>query len=361
MAFAIDSIEVNMCSAPGCKRDANALCLHCDKHVCTKHYLEHVKMTNDELLPLADQLNTIINTLQELNVKEASQTAIEQLEHWRQDSHERIDKLFEEKKRFVHKIIQSKLDEERLFSKQLNHVIQQHIEQSDASYQQVEKFKKDTATLTTRCTNLTRPDFCRVDIEPIELRYHSLKIQVRQCSYFTGDGTLLCFEHQVLLNEWIGLKEQRWQLVYKAKRDGFKTEDFHRCSNNQGPTLTVIQSKENGWLFGGYTTQSWTSSVQYVEDKSNPFLFTLINPHNILPTQYFIRPEYTEFASVHGDMYGPTFGGGFDLHVCNESNTVLGSYFKFPVSYSDTTGKGALTFTGTDQFQTSDIEIYRYD
>ncbi|CAF1509832.1 unnamed protein product, partial [Adineta steineri] len=85
--MATNTIALTMCSSPECKNDANALCLHCDKHVCTKHYLEHVKLTNDELLPLADQLNTIINTLQEINVTHISQLAMEQLEQWRLESH----------------------------------------------------------------------------------------------------------------------------------------------------------------------------------------------------------------------------------------------------------------------------------
>ncbi|UJR27907.1 hypothetical protein I4U23_009168 [Adineta vaga] len=358
--MALSTPEFNMCSAPDCKRNASALCLHCDQHVCTKHYLEHVKITNDELLPLADQLNTIINSLQELSIDKVSQSAIEQLEQWRKNSHQRIDELFEEKKQFVHRIVESKLEEERLFSKQLNNVIQQHIDQADASHQQVEKFKKDISILITRCSNLLRPDFCHMEIKPIELCHHSLSVKVRKSNYFNGGGSLLRFEHQVLLNEWIGHREQKWRLVYKAKRDGFNTDDFHRCADNQGPTVTVIQSKENGYLFGGYTSEPWTSSVQYVEDKENPFLFTLINPHNISPTRYLIRTDYTQYAIVHGDMYGPTFGGGFDLHICNDSATETGSYFKFPISYEDTTNKGPLTFTGSDQFQTSDIEIYRF-
>ncbi|CAF3484948.1 unnamed protein product [Adineta steineri] len=357
--MATNTIALTMCSSPECKNDANALCLHCDKHVCTKHYLEHVKLTNDELLPLADQLNTIINTLQEINVTHISQLAMEQLEQWRIESHQRIDELYDDKRKTLTKLSELKLEEESMISKKLNTLVQQYTDQLDASFQQVEKIKKDITALETRCSNLKKTGFFHFENKPLELIYHSLVIKAKQFSYFTGGGSLLRLEYQILLNEWIGIKGQHWRLIYKAKRDGFKAEDFHRCSDNQGPTLTIIQSKENEYLFGGYTSQGWTSSGNYAEDKNNPFLFTLINPHNILPTRYTIKLESIEDAMVHSSIYGPTFGGGFDLHICNESDIVPGSYSNFPVSYIDTTGKGMLTFTGSNQFQTSDIEIYR--
>jgi hypothetical protein len=283
---------------------------------------------------------------------------MDQLEQWRAESHQRIDKLCDEKKKILDKIVQSKLEEERSISKQFNDLLQQYLDQTDASHQQVEKVKKDIKGLETRCSTLKRTDFFRIEMKPLELFHHSLTIKARQFSYFTGGGSLLRLEYQIQLNEWVGMKGQRWRLIYKAKRDGFKAEDFHRCSSNQGPTITIIQSKENGWLFGGYTSQEWASTGDYVEDKDNPFLFTLINPHNIPPTRYSIELAHTAFAVVHKSEYGPTFGEGHDLHVCSESETATGSYFKFPVSYIDTTGKGALTFTNSHQFQTCDIEVY---
>lgn len=46
-------------------------------------------------------------------------------------------------------------------------------------------------------------------------------------------------------------------LIFRASSDGETAGDFHRCCDNKGPTLIVIQSEEN--IFGGYTSKSWTS------------------------------------------------------------------------------------------------------
>jgi hypothetical protein len=146
-------------------------------------------------------------------------------------------------------------------------------------------------------------------------------------------------------------------LVYKATRDGFGGSDFHRCCHNQGPTMTVIQSENGGYLFGGYTSISWRSIGDYVQDNNGPFLFTLTNPHRIPPTKYPI--EDAKYSICDADKCGPTFGGGPDLYVCDNSQTRTHSYTDFPDSFIDTTNRGNLTFTGSEHFQTSDIEVYR--
>jgi hypothetical protein len=55
---------------------------------------------------------------------------------------------------------------------------------------------------------------------------------------------------------------------------------------------------------------------------------------------------------------GPTFGH-YDISVYPNSNLNSESFIQFPTHYIDTTGKGYLTFTGSTNFTTTDIEIYR--
>ncbi|CAF0995428.1 unnamed protein product [Rotaria sordida] len=174
--------------------------------------------------------------------------------------------------------------------------------------------------------------------------------------YFPN-GSLLQPTHQRKLNEIYGKIYQRWELIYKASRDGFDANAFHSRCNNQGPTMTIILSNNN-YLFGGYTSIPWTSDGSYKNDPT-AFLFTLINPHHIPPTKYLINPDKTENAVYHHTDDGPIFGSHHDILVKNVSNSNNSSYINFPSSYLDTTGKGDITFTGTRNFTTSDIEIYK--
>ncbi|CAF3778775.1 unnamed protein product, partial [Rotaria sordida] len=104
-------------------------------------------------------------------------------------------------------------------------------------------------------------------------------------------GTLLCADYQMKLNDFYGNATQKWQLIYKATKNGFDAEDFHRCADNKGPTMTVIQVGTGDYLFGGYAQISWGSDNKYKADPA-AFIFTLTNPHGIQPTKFFKNPGH---------------------------------------------------------------------
>ena len=57
------------------------------------------------------------------------------------------------------------------------------------------------------------------------------------------------------LREWCG--DYKWKLLYRSSEHDYSGKSFHECCDDvKGPTLIVIKSRE-GWIFGGYTTQSW--------------------------------------------------------------------------------------------------------
>jgi len=58
------------------------------------------------------------------------------------------------------------------------------------------------------------------------------------------------------------------ELIYKASRDGFSSDDFHKNCDEKGATLTVIKSKGKEQVFGGYTSISWKRSNDPVEDNT---------------------------------------------------------------------------------------------
>ncbi|CAF0961162.1 unnamed protein product [Rotaria sordida] len=173
-----------------------------------------------------------------------------------------------------------------------------------------------------------------------------------------SNGTLLQQEHKKKLNEFYGTINQQWVLIYKASCNGFDTNAFNSRCNHQGPTMTIIQSKNN-YLFGGYTAIPWTSDNYSYRNDATAFLFTLTNPHNIPPTKYIINPNKTQYAVYHRHDYGPTFGSGHDIFLTNASNSNILNYTEFPGSYLDTTGKGNATFTGARNFTVCDIEVFK--
>ncbi len=61
-------------------------------------------------------------------------------------------------------------------------------------------------------------------------------------------------KYDAKLREWIG--DYKWRLLYRASEHDYTADSFHKYCNDKGPTLIVIKSS-GGWIFGGYTTQSW--------------------------------------------------------------------------------------------------------
>ena len=63
------------------------------------------------------------------------------------------------------------------------------------------------------------------------------------------------------IKKWVG--NYKWKLLYRASEHEYIAEFFHEyCDNVKGPTLVIIKS-DGGWLFGGYTTQSWSGKCIY--------------------------------------------------------------------------------------------------
>jgi len=176
----------------------------------------------------------------------------------------------------------------------------------------------------------------------------------RKMVKFEG-ATLLNSEQQQKLNEFYGVKDQRWQLIYKGTTHGFNSDAFHRLSNNQGATMTVLRST-NGYLFGGYASQSWQSTNTSI-NAPNSFLFLLTNANGNQPTKFLYNNNGQALYDNSG--YGPTFGSNHDLCISNGSNSNANSYCTLGSSYTDTIGLGKATFTGGYNFQINEIEVFK--
>ena len=121
----------------------------------------------------------------------------------------------------------------------------------------------------------------------------------------------------------------------------------------------MIIKSTNGNVFGGYTEQNWSPHHLYKTDP-NAFLFSFINQHNTKIIMKCTDPSYAIYARRG---YGPTFGGGSDLQICNNSNTSnesfsnLGDCYKHPYyAYNSNEAKSFLA--GSFNFLTTEIEVY---
>ena len=219
----------------------------------------------------------------------------------------------------------------------------------------------DDNDMTLRQSLIIEAEFYKVEslaklLKSMETKAPTLNIEQKQCYSASG---ILSSKNREDLNKLYGVHKQQWRLIYRASRDGFTAQSFHKCCDGYGPTMTVIRSL-TGHIFGGFTTVSWSSSGEDQSD-ARAFLFTLENPYGIKPTKYPVKESSVMFAVSHRKANGPTFGstfnGGSDIHLRDPFNA-LGSRIFFPHTYADTTGNGSKIFTGDSHFSCTDVEIF---
>ena len=110
------------------------------------------------------------------------------------------------------------------------------------------------------------------------------------------------------LHDLKGLK-----LLFKASDNDYSSFKFHRECDNEGATITFIQTN-HGHIYGGYASKSWTTFAGSIHDE-NTFLFLIKSGDAsvqkrcplIFPKQKKER-WYTNPNVHHSIFCGPLFG-----------------------------------------------------
>ena len=102
------------------------------------------------------------------------------------------------------------------------------------------------------------------------------------------------------------------------------------------------------------------------QNSSSSFLFSLRNKDGLAPFIANIKQGQEKYAIHCYSSYGPTFGGGYDLHICNnpqanQSYSGFGYSYQLPSGYI-TDGKQANNLlAGQFQFLTTEIEVFNWN
>lgn len=139
-----------------------------------------------------------------------------------------------------------------------------------------------------------------------------------------------------------------YKLLYNAKKDGDKAQNFHSKCDNIENTLIIIKSN-TGKTFGGFTTQNWNSIGNYKNDK-NAFVFSIDNQkiYNIINNE-------EKFAIYAHQSYGPCFGKGTDFGLYDEcmGKNNNWSYNKNTYNFNND------NMNGGQNFGVLDYEVYQ--
>ena len=146
-----------------------------------------------------------------------------------------------------------------------------------------------------------------------------------------------------MISNWLGRKAD-FDLCFRASIHGKSAQEFHNRCDGKGASITFIKTND-GYRFGGFTSISWDSSSSYKSNDSTAFLFS-VDKQTKIPIQN------QSWVTYNHASYGPTFGGGHDIHV--NSNMSWG----YSYLYGYRGNLPTYFFTNNSAFTPIEVETY---
>lgn len=166
------------------------------------------------------------------------------------------------------------------------------------------------------------------------------------------------FVNERLENNFNG--DIKYNLIYRATRDGSKTEDFNKNCNGKNNQLIILKTTK-GIIFGGYTERGFQNSKEGKIKDDSVFLFSLYNKkiYNIKKGSYAIY-EYSQ--GKYGIFFGkcdgsnPIFLGGsncdmlsYKSYTCPKSNKEYDFLYDYELN------------GGEKKFNLEEIEVFHIE
>ena len=217
--------------------------------------------------------------------------------------------------------------------------------------------EKTTNEKINDLTILTSSILKRLDI--LEKENSELKEKVRELTNklneYTHPKETDFFQDSVILSKkkdietmlnMMNKKIKSVALLYRGTRDGDNPRNFHEKCDNKGPTLTLCKGKD-GNIFGGYTEAEWDNKGRHSKYDENAFIFS------VTKNKKFKSKNYENSIECNPD-YGPVFGFGGDLTICNKYLSSSSNMWVFQKTYFD---KNYETSNGKT-FSLDELEVY---
>ena len=243
------------------------------------------------------------------------------------------------------------------------------VENINNIHQNISEIKNINKLLSENANNIQKNlSEIKITNEILNERLDTIKIDKSQDSDFYAlrmkkknqNSSLKGFErYKNLLDEGLRVlfnkKVIDYTLIFKASRDGYKAEDFHRKCDGKNFTVTIIETT-NGRIFGGFTDAQWNNILKsdYIRKvnykKGNVFLFSW-DDYKI----YYQKNIYCSHDS------GPVFGNyeySEDyMYKFKEYNS------HFPLMINDYCYKynnyGIKSLANEEPFSVLDYEVYQ--
>ena len=130
-------------------------------------------------------------------------------------------------------------------------IIMEYIETNNISEESLKQVSDDTELFN---------GLAAIGCKDSDIRLKISQLCLKNPSALLLDTQIVDQQYDDELREWCG--DYKWKLLYRASEHDYTAKSFHECCDDKGPTLIIIKSTGN-WIFGGYTTQSWSGDGIY--------------------------------------------------------------------------------------------------
>lgn len=139
-----------------------------------------------------------------------------------------------------------------------------------------------------------------------------------------------------------------WEEVYRATTHGFDAAAFHAHCDRRARLLVLVQAKEGGWLFGGFTAVGFhprpgpgPKPNDGPNEYDTAFLFSLTNALGC-PEKLSARGDGYRNVFYAADSLA-VFGGWYtsDFSICDNADKVAHSFTRIGSHYSLPASTGA--------------------
>jgi hypothetical protein len=171
------------------------------------------------------------------------------------------------------------------------------------------------------------------------------------------DSTLIERQHFAIFASWIDKKEKshydvripyKFNLLYRASKDGNTAEAFHSRCDNKGTTIVVAKIANSGQIVGGYNPFHWESNGSW-KSTFDSFMYFFSDMRNII-TAKVSYSNGNQYSIGNHPNYGPVFGGGWDLYCQRDGNWYSDKYTNCSYPNIDGMPKG---------FNVGDYEVFQ--
>jgi hypothetical protein len=138
------------------------------------------------------------------------------------------------------------------------------------------------------------------------------------------DFAIINRKHITLISNWIDNKRDntkynkishKFNLLYRASRDGNSATEFHSKCDNKGATIVVAKIKNSEQIIGGYSPLHWDLIGGY-KSTSKSFIFSFTDKSDLQTA----KVAYSSGGqSIYcGPIHGPAFGNGLYVNYDNK-------------------------------------------